>query len=182
MPLIQTKPWSKLYDRCQNPDCTTPHSAHKGRGLCKCCHWKARYRTNPDFREAVKRKAKLAFMRGGRKASDRNAGWRRDNQELCKLYRKRYRDRVKAATGHSFCYRWKIGTTASIKNLGITGLIASQVAMLDDEKVVDILLRGNTIMEGVPLRSLTTIGFSIEDAEMVNAVIRGTADDQRCAA
>jgi hypothetical protein len=157
--------WAKDWDACQGPDCTTPDSPHKGRGLCRNCHWKARYREDPKFMERVKRNAKAHFLRNADEATARIGEWRAENQGKCLAYRATYRTKVKKLTGHSHSYKWKPGTHVRFKALlpGTLAVVCKGSRRLFGEYVIDVRLPSGSVMEEVPTTVFDRLGFSVGD-------------------
>lgn len=153
--------WSKQYDRCQNPDCKTPHAKHKGNGLCTNCHWKNRYHTKPGFQARVRDSAKKAYMDDPDRVIDRNRGWRAANRAVANAYGAKYKSKVRALTGKSHSCKWKIGAAVRVKNLSLTGVLASNCKKLHGERVFDVRLPDGAVMEEVPMKALKVLGFSI---------------------
>ena len=51
--LTERRKWSKLFDRCENPRCSSGASPHKGSGYCRNCYPKMRKFTEPEFRDRL---------------------------------------------------------------------------------------------------------------------------------
>ena len=51
--LAEPQKWSKLFDRCENPRCSSPNAPHKGSGYCRTCYPKMRKFNEPEFRERL---------------------------------------------------------------------------------------------------------------------------------
>lgn len=95
--------WSRKYDRCQNPDCTTPESRHKGHGLCNACLQKANYARDPD---RFRKRACQAYFRHYKQISERVASYRSVHREEAKKYCKVYAEKTKAERGVTRSARW----------------------------------------------------------------------------
>jgi len=103
--------WSKKYDECQNPECTTPGSNHQVKGLCEGCHSNLRYKSEARqeyqreyYKKYYKNNKKLSTKRirwwwkdspkkAREKARERTRAWQKNNPEKCRANTARRKSR-----------------------------------------------------------------------------------------
>lgn len=149
------KPWAKLHDRCT--ECGTNERKHKGRGLCTLCHWKERYRTNPEFAAQVKQRASADLFNRYEERCAAIAAWRQANPEKVHAYQAKYRAQQRALTGVGHSAKWTPGKAVALDDLRIFGEVASKAYKVDKEWVVDLRLEGGDVIEAVPTKTVRRV-------------------------